>query len=67
MRTVRILEEKDIVELLRIEIEKAGSQLAWAKKAGVNRTIANKVLHAAKRPGAKIIRALGLRTVVTSD
>ena len=33
---MRILEQKDIVQLLRSEVEKAGSQIAWAKKHGVD-------------------------------
>ena len=64
---MRILERNDIVKLLWIEVEKAGGQTAWAKKNGLDRSHINKVLHRAKAPTEKIIRALRLRTVVISD
>ena len=63
---MRLLERKDIVKLLWIEVEKAGSQTAWAKKNGIDRSHVNKVLHHAKPPTGNIILALGLRTVVIS-
>jgi len=47
---MRIFEQKDIVQLLRVEVDKAGSQTAWAKKLGLERTIVNKVMHRAGRP-----------------
>jgi hypothetical protein len=61
---MRILEQKDIVQLLRAEVEKAGSQTAWAKKHWIDLAYVNGVLHGARRPSERIIRALGLRTVV---
>jgi hypothetical protein len=64
---MRILERTDIVQLLWFEVERAGTQTAWAKKHGLNRTIVNKVLHRAEPPTGSIIRALGLRIVVVSD
>ena len=64
---MRILEQKDIVQLLRFEVERAGSQRAWAKKHGLNRPNVNKVLHSAIPPTGSIIRALRLRIVVVSD
>ena len=64
---MRILERKDIVQLLRSEVEEAGGQVAWAKKHGLDRTIVNKVMHRARPPTEGIIRALGLRIVVVSD
>jgi hypothetical protein len=67
MRRVRILERKDIVEVLRIQIEKAGSQAAWARKTGINRTYTVSVLHGYRQPPPSMIRALGLRTVAVSD
>jgi DNA-binding phage protein len=64
---MRILETEDILQLLRKEIAKVGSQAAWAKKFGIERTVINKALHENKRPPARIISALGLRIVVVSD
>jgi len=67
VQPMRILERKDIVKLLWIEVEKAGSQTAWTKNNGIDRSHVNKVLHYAKPPTDKIIHALGLRTVIISD
>jgi DNA-binding phage protein len=64
---MRVLEPKQIVQLLQAEVEKAGSQEAWAKKAGLQRTVVNKVLHRQRPPTKSIILALGLRIVVVSD
>jgi hypothetical protein len=64
---MRILGQKDIVQLLQFEVERAGSQMAWAKKHGVDRPKVNKVLHSAMPPTPSIIRALRLRIVVVSD
>jgi hypothetical protein len=65
--SMRVLKQKEIVDLLRAEVKKAGSQEAWAKKAGLQRTAVNKVLHGKKPPSKSIIFALGLRIVVVSD
>ena len=62
---MRILEQKDIVQLLRSEVEEAGGQVAWAKKHGLDRTIVNRVMHRARPPTEG--SALGLRIVVVSD
>jgi DNA-binding phage protein len=64
---MRILEPKDIVRLLRIEVEKAGGQTVWAKRNGINRSITNKVLRGDRAPTRSIIRALGLRIIVVAD
>ena len=53
--------------MLRFEVERAGSQTAWAKKHSLDRTYVNRVLRSVKPPAEGIIRALGLRIVVVSD
>ena len=57
------LELKDVIELLRAEVERAGNQTMFAKKAGVDRAAVNKVLHGRLKPPPKIVRALNLRVV----
>jgi len=47
---MRILEQNDIVQLLRSEVEEAGGQTAWAKKHGLERTAVNKVMHRGRPP-----------------
>jgi hypothetical protein len=59
-----LLTEDDVLRLLRAEIAKAGSQLAWASQMGVERTIVNGMLHGKRRPQPKVLRALGLKIVV---
>ena len=61
---MRVLDNKDIVRLLRAEVAKAGNQSAWAKKVGVERADVSKTLHGRMPPSKKVIRALGLRIVV---
>jgi plasmid maintenance system antidote protein VapI len=64
---MRVLEPKEIVQLLRAEVKKAGSQEAWAKRAGVQRTDVNKVIHLKRPVSKKMIKALGLRIAVVKD
>jgi hypothetical protein len=60
---MRILEIKDVVPLLRTEVQRAGGVSAWSKKTGVNRTVASKVLNNLKPPTKSVIKALKLRPV----
>ena len=60
---MRVLDAQGVIRLLRSEIARAGSQTAWAEKAGVERTYLNAVLSGRKPPGGKVITALGLRKV----
>jgi lambda repressor-like predicted transcriptional regulator len=61
---MHILELEDIVSLLRSEVERAGSQAAWSKKTGINRTLLNGVLNRRRPPTSPIImKALKLRLV----
>ncbi len=60
---MRILEFKDIVPLLRAEVQRAGGVSAWSKKTGVSRTVVSKALNNLKPPTKSIIKALKLRMV----
>jgi hypothetical protein len=60
---MRILELDDVISLLRSEVERAGNQEAWARKAGVHRAYLNKVLNGHRPPNKATINALGLRMV----
>ena len=57
------LELKDVIHLLRSEVERAGGQVGWSKKTGNNRAVLNKVLNGHQPPTKSIIRALKLRVV----
>ena len=60
---MRFLNDRDVVDLLRIEVHRAGSQMAWAAKTGVHRTIVNKILSGEIAPTKQVIIRLGLRVV----
>jgi len=64
---MRILEEQDVVLLLRSEIERAGGIGLWAEKTGIHRSVASKVLSDLYPPTKSILKALKLRTVFVAD
>ena len=59
-----LLTEDDVLRILRAEIAKAGSQIAWASQMSVGRTIVNGMLRGKRRPQPKVLTALGLKIVV---
>ena len=63
---LRLLNLNDVIRLLRSEVKRAGSQRAFAKKAGVNVSVVSKTLRGMVRPSQKILRALKLCTVYLS-
>lgn len=62
----QILDLEGVIRLLRSEIKRAGSQRAFAKKAGVNHSEISRTLSGHIMPSQKILRALKLRTVYLS-
>jgi len=62
----QILDLEEVVRLLRSEIERAGSQRAFARKAGVNISVVSRTLSGQVLPSQKILRALKLRVVYLS-
>jgi len=61
------LELKDVIHLLRSEVERAGGQVGWSKKTGINRATLNKVLNDHQPPTKSIIRELKLRVVFVPE
>jgi DNA-binding phage protein len=59
----KILDEKDVVQLLTQEVAKAGGQSSWHRKTGVSRITINKVLRTQRGPTQAIINALDLEIV----
>ena len=57
-----ILSEKDVIELLRSEVERAGGQSAWARNQQVDRPNLNKMLSGQKRVSPKVLKKLMVRT-----
>lgn len=62
----RLLTLEDAIRLLRSEVKRAGSQRAFARKAGVNVSVVSKTLRGIVLPSEKILRALKLRVVYLS-
>jgi hypothetical protein len=63
-RKRQLLSHEDVVELLRAEIESAGTESAWARRTGANRTSLNLALKGRVGLQRNILEALGLRKVV---
>ena len=61
-----ILDEDDVIRLLRVAIEKDGSQSAWARRCRIERPSVNAML-SGRIPVSKIVAdALGLRRTYTA-
>ena len=62
-RTALVFDDNDVVDLLRIAVEREGGQDAFARHSGVNRSYLNRVLNGKEPPGRSIAKSLGLRKV----
>jgi uncharacterized small protein (DUF1192 family) len=62
----QILDLEDVIRVLRSEIERAGSQRMFARKAGVNISVISRTLRGQALPSEKILRALKLQVVYLS-
>jgi len=60
-----VLDDDDVVRLLRVAIEREGGQVAFAKHHRVNRTYLNMVLNRKRPMGDAVAEALGLHRVYT--
>jgi hypothetical protein len=58
------LHVRDVLILLRRDVDRAGSQSEWSRQTGVGRTYISRVLNGRKPPGPSICRALGLERSV---
>jgi hypothetical protein len=63
----RILNLQDAIQLLRSEVKRAGSQRAFARKAGVNVSVVSKTLRGMVLPSEKILHALKLQVIYLSN
>src|SRR5580704_4211329 len=62
-RLVRVLDDKDVVERLRLIVKRAGGQSAFARQTGVDRAVLNHVLTGKRLPTSSILKALNLGIV----
>jgi DNA-binding phage protein len=58
-----VLNDDDVVDLLKAAVKREGGQSAFAKRHGVNRTELNSILNGRRRISTSIAKALGLRRV----
>jgi DNA-binding phage protein len=59
--TKQVLSDQDVLHLLRNEIRQCGSQMEWARRAGVNRVNLNKILRGHRPVSPNFVKALGLK------
>jgi hypothetical protein len=61
-----VFDEEDVIRLLRIAIEKVGSQAAWARRSRIERPSVNAMLAGRIPVSRTVADALGLRRVYTA-
>jgi transcriptional regulator with XRE-family HTH domain len=62
-----VLNDDDVLRLLRAAVEREGSQAAFAKRYGLDRAHVNSALNGRRRVSASLVKALGLRKVYVID
>ena len=58
-----VLNDDDVADLVRAAVKREGSQAAFAKRHGIDRTDLSAFLNGRRRISASLARALGLRKV----
>lgn len=61
-----IFDDEDVIRLLRVEIEKDGSQAAWARRRRIERPSVNAMLSGRIPVSKAVADALGLRRTYTA-
>ena len=73
---MRKLDNKDVIRVLRLEVDRAGGQSSWARTHRIDRTLLNRVLAACERirgasgqkpPTKDIVRAIKLCNVYSLE
>ena len=62
-----VLDEDDVVHLLRAAVKREGSQAAFAKRYGLDRGTMNSILNGKRGVSATLLKAFGLRKVYLVD
>ena len=61
---MRLIDLQAMRKLLGREVDRAGGQVAWARRHGLHPSTINKVLNKQRLPGRKMLSALNLRKVI---
>ena len=64
---LRLLDDDEVVHLLRAAVKREGSQTAFAKRYGLDRFTMNSILNGKRRVSATLLKAFGLRKVYVID
>ena len=65
-REAVIFDDNDVIRLLRAAVEREGSQTAFAKRHGIERTRINAILSGKRPITESVANALGLRRTYTT-
>ena len=65
-RKAVIFDDNDVIRLLRAAVEREGSQTAFAKRHGIERTRINAILSGKRPITDSVVNALGLRRRYTT-
>ena len=65
-RQAVIFDDNDVIRLLRAAVEREGSQTAFAKRHGIERTRINAILSGKRPITESVANALGLRRTYTT-
>ena len=60
---MRLIDLEGMRKLLRREVDRAGGQVAWAKRHGLHPSTINKVVNEQRMPGRRMLVALQLQKV----
>jgi hypothetical protein len=66
-RHALVFNEDDVVLMLRAAVEHEGSQVAFAKRHGLDRVLVNMILNGKKAVSGSIAKALGLGKVYVAE
>ena len=65
--TKHLLDENDVLRLLREDVDRAGGQSAWARRSGIDRVHLNRVLKGQRPLSPNITQALKLKKVFVAQ
>lgn len=63
-RTITAATEDEVREMLQDAVIKAGSQQAFAEKAGISQQYLSDLIKGRRTPGDAVLKALGLRKTI---
>jgi hypothetical protein len=63
----RVLNDDDVVHLLKGAVEREGGQTAFANRRGIDRAMINMILNGKRPVSGPLVKALGLRKVYVAE